>query len=109
MFGCASFKGTDISKYNDVLYYLIQNHKAPENICPIANEDISADIVAVNLEKFDKKEVFSHLPALLKGYLRAGCMVGDGAIIDNFCKTIDVCIIMDTSRIADKYSSKFVK
>lgn len=108
MFGCASFKGTDIEKYNNSIYYLMQNHLAPKEICPTAIASMKVDIKPVNLENVDRKEVLSQLPALLKGYIRAGCMVGDGAVKDDFCKTIDVCMIMDTSKIAAKYSNKFV-
>ncbi len=108
MFGCASFKGIDEDKYNDTIYYLMQNHLAPEEICPEALPEVAIKIKPVDLKTIDKKDIMLQLPALLKGYIRAGCMVGNGAVKDEFCKTIDVCIIMDTSKIAQKYSNKFV-
>ena len=47
------------------------------------------------------------LPPLLKGYVRVGAMVGDGAVIDEQFNTIDVCIIMPTYMITDKYVKHF--
>lgn len=109
MFGCGSFSGDSIEEFGDSIAYLLKNHKAPEEICPVANPDIKADIDLDKYQNIDKKEAFSKMPALLKGYIRSGCMVGDGAVIDSYCKTIDVCIVMDTARIAKRYSQHFVK
>lgn len=108
MFGCASFPGTNIDEFNDAIVYLMENHLAPEDICPKALDNMRIETKPIELENIDRKEVFSKMPALLKGYIRAGCMVGEGAIKDDFCKTIDVCMIMDTSRIAKRYSEHFV-
>ena len=43
------------------------------------------------------------LPPLIKGYLRLGGYVGDGAVIDQQFNTTDVAIILKTELIADKY------
>ena len=45
----------------------------------------------------------SGLPPLIKGYLRLGGFVGDGAVIDPQFNTTDVCIIVQTDLITDKY------
>ena len=42
------------------------------------------------------------IPALIKGYLRLGGFVGDGAFIDHPFNTTDVCLVLDTSRIDEK-------
>ena len=47
------------------------------------------------------------LPPLIKGYLRIGCYVGDGAVIDRQFNTIDVLIILPVSQINPRYFSYF--
>jgi putative hemolysin len=43
------------------------------------------------------------LPPLLKGYLRLGGFVGDGAVIDRQFNTTDVCIVVKTDLVTEKY------
>ena len=57
--------------------------------------------------QIDVKEAFSGLPPLIKGYLRLGGYIGDGAIIDHQCNTTDVCIIVRTDLITEKYSQRY--
>ena len=42
----------------------------------------------------DKRRALAALPPLIKGYLRCGAKVGDGAVIDHQFGTTDVFIIM---------------
>jgi putative hemolysin len=44
---------------------------------------------------------------LLKGYLRAGAFIGDGAVIDRQFSTIDVFIYFPLSHIDARYKSRF--
>ena len=43
------------------------------------------------------------LPPLIKGYLRLGGFIGDGAVIDHAFNTTDVAIIVKSDLITDKY------
>jgi putative hemolysin len=47
------------------------------------------------------------MPPLIKGYLRLGAMIGDGAVIDYDFGTTDVCIILPVSRISERYVSHY--
>jgi putative hemolysin len=47
------------------------------------------------------------LPPLVKGYLRSGAMIGEGAFVDHDFNTIDVCIIMPVEQITGRYLSRF--
>ncbi len=109
LFGCASFNGVDAKQHQESISYLQHFHKAPDGICPVARPEFSAKIEILPLDKIDKKHAMMKLPSLLKGYIRAGCMIGEGAVIDEYCQTTDVCTIMDTSKIAKRYSEHFVK
>ena len=39
------------------------------------------------------------VPALIKGYLRLGGLVGQGAWIDHDFNTADVCLVLDTAQM----------
>ncbi len=108
LFGCASFFGENPKEFSVPISFLMQKHGAPANICPTARPEVAAKFDFIPIDQIDKKEALAKLPSLLKGYIRTGCMVGNGAVIDNFCKTVDVCIVMDTSKIAKRYSEHFV-
>jgi putative hemolysin len=43
------------------------------------------------------------LPPLIKGYLRLGGFVGEGAVIDDQFNTTDVFIVVKTDLVTDKY------
>ena len=58
-------------------------------------------------DKIDTKEAFRLMPPLLKGYLRLGAYVGDGAVIDKQFGTIDVFIIMPKKNIEQRFIDKF--
>ena len=43
------------------------------------------------------------LPPLVKGYLRLGGMVGDGAVVDDQFNTTDIAIVVKTDLVTGKY------
>jgi L-ornithine Nalpha-acyltransferase len=57
----------------------------------------------MNPDELDAKRTLSTLPPLIKGYLRLGGFVGDGAVIDEQFNTTDVAIIVKTDLVTDKY------
>ena len=40
---------------------------------------------------------------MIKGYLRLGGFIGDGAVIDNQFNTTDVAVLVKSDMITDKY------
>lgn len=103
MFGCASFHGTDVDAIQKQLAYLYHFHKAPEALCPTGLPGRCVDMNRYPKEALDAREIFHSLPSLIKGYLRVGAMIGDGAYIDHQFNTIDVCIVMPTYALSEKY------
>jgi putative hemolysin len=55
----------------------------------------------------DPIRMLGALPPLIKGYLRLGGFVGDGAVIDEQFNTTDVCIIVKTDLVTEKYSRHY--
>jgi putative hemolysin len=106
-FGCASLYGTDIDALSHQLSYLYHYHLAPENIRTKALAERYVDMNIIPKEELNVRAVFNELPPLIKGYLRAGAAIGDGAVIDPQFNTTDVCIIMSLSQIDEKYLKRY--
>ena len=49
------------------------------------------------------KDFLALIPPLIKGYIRLGAFIGDGAVIDFDFNTTDVCIVLPTKKIANRY------
>jgi putative hemolysin len=47
------------------------------------------------------------LPPLIRGYLRLGAFIGDGAVIDREFGTTDVLVILPLSAIEKRYFDHF--
>ncbi len=103
MFGCASLPGTDPDRVGAELTYLYLNHLAPPAVRPRALASRFVDMRRVDPETVDMRRVMSTLPPLVKGYLRLGGFVGDGAVIDEQFNTTDVVVVVKTDLVTDKY------
>jgi putative hemolysin len=112
-FGCGSFPGTDLQAYAHALSYLYYFHLAPASCRPCAHLSHYRDMRLLPREAVDPHRAFCEMPPLIKGYLRVGCFVGDGAFIDLAFNTIDVCIIVKkdllTKRYAHHYNARSVQ
>ncbi len=116
MFGCASLPGTDPSKLAVPLSFLYHNHLAPPALRVRAVESRFVDMNMQPPGDLDTAEGYrtlpqdiADLPPLIKGYLRVGAYVGDGAVVDYQFNTTDVCVIVKTDLMSQQYRKKFVK
>ncbi len=107
LFGCASFQGVDIDDIKDQLSYLHHFHSTPGDLSPVALPDLYVDMNIIPKEEINEKRAFASLPPLIKGYLRLGATIGEGAVIDHQFNTIDVCIVVQTSLMTDRYRKYF--
>lgn len=103
MFGCASLHGTDPQKLATQLSYLHHNHLAPEGLRTRALPDLYTSMDLLPKDAINPKRALVELPPLVKGYLRLGGFVGDGAVVDHQFNTTDVCVIVKTDLVSDKY------
>ncbi|WP_290491955.1 GNAT family N-acetyltransferase [Hyphomonas sp. UBA4508] len=103
LFGCASFHGTDPDAFGDVLTYLHHNHLAPEEMRPRAVEGRYEPMARTTIDAIDARQALRDLPPLIKGYLRLGGFVGDGAVVDHQFNTTDICIVLPTEKVTDRY------
>ena len=103
MFGCASFPGTQPETHQAALAYLRSQHQAPQIIRPCALSKKYVDMGSTNETSLDEVMKINNLPPLIKGYLRVGGQVGDGAVVDSQFNTTDVCVIVKTASLPTRY------
>ncbi len=103
LFGVASFHGTDPVVIAHALSYLHHNHLAPPDLRVTARPGARAEMDLLSPEQVDRVEAMRQMPPLIKAYIRLGGFVGDGAWIDHPFNTVDVCLLMDTSRMVERY------
>jgi putative hemolysin len=107
MFGCASLPGTDADALSVPLSYLHRYHLAPPALRPRALADRYVEMCRLRPCAIDASRGMAALPPLIKGYLRLGGFVGDGAVVDEQFNTIDVCIVVKTDLVTEKYSRHY--
>ncbi len=107
LFGCASFHGTEVAPISEQLAYLHHYHLAPPALRPVARQERYVEMNLHPKEPLNPRQIINTLPPLIKGYLRTGCMVGEGAVIDEQFNTIDVCIVLKTDMLAEQYRKHF--
>ena len=107
MLGCASLEGTDQNVHASTLNFLARNCAAPPEwrVRALPERYIEMKSDAGNLA--DAKAALKALPPLIKGYLRLGCYIGEGAVIDWQFNTTDVLIILPVSQINPRYFMHF--
>jgi putative hemolysin len=107
MFGCASFPGTDPKDLAMPLSYLHHFHAMPAALRVRARPELLVDMNRLARSTIDEREGIRSLPPMLKGYVRAGCCIGEGAVIDRQFGTTDVFIYFPLSGIDARYKSRF--
>ena len=103
MFGCASFPGIDPAQHAQAMSYLHQHHLAPPEIRVRALSERYVNMNMLEPGSYDPRKAMARVPPLIKGYLRLGGYVGDGAVIDRQFNTTDVFIIVKTELVTEKY------
>lgn len=107
LFGCASLPGVDPDALALPLSFLYHNHLAPEGMCPRALPDLYQDMNRMAPDAIEPRAARDALPPLIKGYLRLGGYVGDGAVVDHQFNTTDVCVVVETDQVTEKYKQHY--
>ena len=103
LFGCASFPGVNYKKYKQQLSLLHYYYLSPESIRPKALPPNNVKLKYCQKKDLNVEKIFKSLPPLLKGYLRLGARVSDGAFIDKQFNTIDICIVLKSNFLKKNY------
>ena len=111
MLGCASLEGTDPDALALPLSFLHHNFRTPDSWPAAwrvrAVPERHVEMNRLPIDQIDRKAALRSLPPLIKGYIRAGAFIGDGAVIDHQFDTTDVLIIFPTGRISERYGNRF--
>ena len=109
MFGVASFHGTEIAPLAQALSHLHHHHLAPEDLRVRTLDEYFVAMDIVPPGEIDRVAAMRTIPALIKAYLRLGGYVGEGAYVDHEFNTVDVCLLMDTSRMVQRYRKFYTR
>jgi len=107
MIGCASFEGIDPNAHAHALSYLHHHALAPEEWRVNAHPHLRVDMNMLAPQEINARAALKALPPLIKGYLRLGAYIGDGAVIDHQFGTTDVLIILPVEAIRTRYFAHF--
>ena len=107
LIGCASFEGTDPAVHAMALSLLYHQSLAPPEWRCRAHAHLHQRMDLIPKAELDLKAALRAMPPLIKGYLRLGAFVGDGAVIDRQFGTTDVLIVMPVANINPRYFGHF--
>jgi putative hemolysin len=109
MFGCASLGSTDPDALKLPLSYLHHFHPAPKDVQVRARAERYVEMNRMPKEDIDPREALRSLPPMIKGYVRAGAGIGEGAVVDSQFGTTDVFIYLPVAKISARYRNRFGK
>lgn len=111
LFGCASFPTTAVETLRRPLGYLHRHYLADPQWRVKARGDRAVEMsdpdAVPGPAASDQQSIFRSLPPLVKGYLRLGAVVGQGAVIDQQFSTTDVFMYLSARKIPARYFVHF--
>jgi putative hemolysin len=109
MFGCASLPGTEPDRLALPLAYLYHHHLAPPALRPWAVPERYVAMNRMPPADISPRRALQMLPPLIKGYLRVGGFVGEGAVVDREFGTTDVCVVVKTEWVTERYYRHYTR
>jgi putative hemolysin len=109
LFGVASFHGTDTAALAGPLSLLHHRHLAPAGLRVTAKGPTARRLDILQPDQIDRVAAVRQIPALIKGYLRLGGTVGEGAFVDHAFNTTDICLILQKDAIGALHQKIYAK
>jgi putative hemolysin len=103
MFGCGSFPGAFPEFHALALSFLHHNALAAGDWTVRAAPNRYRNMDLMPAEAVNAKRALMAMPPLIKGYLRLGATVGEGAVVDQAFGTTDVLIVLPVESISSRY------
>ena len=107
MIGCASFDTVDPRDIAVPLSFLHHHAGAPAEWSARALPQRRVDMAFFGKGEVAPRRAIAATPTLIKGYVRLGAMIGDGAVVDHRFGTTDVLIVLPVARIDPRYIDHF--
>ena len=103
MFGCGSFPGVIPEEHALALSFLHHNMVVRGEWEVSARPELFRTMDLMPVEAINMRKALAALPPLIKGYMRLGAMVGNGAVVDHAFRTTDVLIVLPITNISGRY------
>lgn len=103
MFGCGSFPGVIPEEHALALSFLHHNMVVRGEWDVSARPELFRTMDLMPVEAINMRKALAALPPLIKGYMRLGAMVGNGAVVDHAFRTTDVLIVLPITNISGRY------
>jgi L-ornithine Nalpha-acyltransferase len=107
MIGCASLEGVRPEQLKEELSFLHHFARPEENWNASAVMKRFQPMNLLSREAINPKRALASLPPLVKGYLRLGARIGEGAVVDQQFGTTDILIILRVCEIDPRYISYY--
>lgn len=107
MFGCASFPGIYPEEHALALSFLHHTVATKGDWTVAARPELRRNMDLMPPEAVNARKALTALPPLIKGYLRLGAMIGDGAVVDRAFNTTDVLVVLPIASISDRYVNHY--
>ena len=107
MFGCGSFPGVRPEEHALALSFLQHNAVARGEWAVQARPELYRQMDLMPSEGINTRKALAAMPPLIKGYLRLGAMIGEGAVVDHAFNTTDVLIVLPIASISDRYRNYY--
>lgn len=103
MFGCGSFPGVIPEEHALALSFMHHNMVVRGEWDVSARPELFRTMDLMPVEAINMRKALAALPPLIKGYMRLGAMVGNGAVVDHAFRTTDVLIVLPITNISGRY------
>ncbi len=107
MLGCASLTGTNVDALANELTFLANAKPAHDDWSVSALPHRRVNMQRKSMSDVNQKAVIRNLPTLVKAYLRLGCYIGEGAVLDHQFNTTDVLIVLPVAEINPRYFNHY--
>jgi len=107
VFGVACLPGTQPLAHLNALAYLHHTRLAPPALRPRALADRFVDMDNVPAAAVDHDAAWKAMPPLLTSFLLHGAMVGHGTVVNRDLGTLDICMVIRTDSIPDRYRRRY--
>ena len=103
MFGCGSLPGAIPEEHALALSFLHHTVRVTGDWQVSARPELFRTMDLMPSEGIDARKALSAMPPLIKGYLRLGAAIGEGAVVDHGFNTTDVLIVLPIGKISGRY------
>ena len=107
MFGCGSLSGVVPEEHALALSFLHHAATARGRWQVSALPELYHSMDLMPEEAINTRKALAALPPLIKGYLRLGAMIGEGAVVDRAFRTTDVLVILPINTISERYRNYY--